>query len=77
MPTRKEEYEIKKLLKKGKVALNRLQCDWGDEKLQNLLYHYGLCKEDAIKLKKAVKILNHLGSFVTYLDVEMMKNITK
>ena len=77
MPTRKEEHEIKKLLNKGKVALNRLECDWSDEKLQTLLHHYGLCKEDAVKLKKAVKVLNGIGSFVNYSDVQKMKNISQ
>ncbi len=77
MPTRKEEHEIKKLLNKGKVALNRLNCSWDDEKLQSLLYNYGLCKSDAVKLKKAVKVLNGIGSFVNYSDVQRMKDITK
>jgi len=49
MPSRKEKHEIKKLLYKGKVALNKLTCTFDDEKLQNLLYYYNQCKEDTSK----------------------------
>jgi len=77
MPSRKEVHEIKKLLYKGKVALNKLTYSFDDEKLQNLLYYYNLCKEDVSKLKQAIKILNHIGAFVNYSDIQRMKEISQ
>ncbi len=77
MLSRKEEWERKKLLTKGKVSLNKLTCSFDDEKLQNLLYYYNLCKKDISKLKQAIKVLNHIGSFIHYSDVQKMKEISK
>ncbi len=72
----KKDLEIqKKLLRKGVKSLNRLTCNYSDSKLQELLYQYGMCKEDLVKLKKAIKVLNQLGTFVNYSDVQKMKSI--
>ncbi len=75
MPSRKEEHEIKKLLYKGKVTLNKLTCNFDDKNLQNLLYYYNLCKEDISKLKQAVKVLNGIGQYINYSDIENMRLI--
>lgn len=77
MRSKKEKHEIKKLLYKGKVALNKLTCSFDDNNLQNLLYYYNLCKEDVSKLKQAIKVLNHIGAFVNYSDIQKMKGINQ
>lgn len=75
MLSKKQEHKIKKLLNKGKVALNKFEYSFDDKNLQNLLYYYGLCKDDASKLKKAIKVLNNIDSFISYSDIQRMKEI--
>jgi len=53
--------EREKLLEKGIEYLNRLDCDWEDKALQELLFHYNECKEDLPKLKKAIFILSRMS----------------
>ena len=52
------EEEREKLLQKGVNYLNKLDCDWEDRDLQELLFHYNQCKEDLPQLKKAISIMS-------------------
>ncbi len=77
MLSKKKEHEIKKLLHKGKTILNKLNLSFDDKRLQNLLYNYNKCKDNPIKMKKAVKALNGIGSYINHSDLERMKIISE
>jgi len=68
---------IKKMLNKGRNSLNRLDHEWEDKELQELLYYYNLCKSNPKKLKKAIKILEGLWKYVNLRDIEEMKEISE
>ena len=67
---------IKKMLKKGADSLNRLEHEWEDKELQELLYYYNRCKSDPKKLREAIKVLSELGNYVNLSDIEEMKEIS-
>ena len=68
---------IKKMLTKGRDSLNKLEHEWEDRELQELLYYYNLCKENPEKLRKAIPILQALGKYVNLRDIEEMKWISE
>jgi len=68
---------IKKMLTKGRDALNKLEHEWEDRELQDLLYYYNLCKSNPKKLKEAIKVLQELGNYVNLSDIEELKNISE
>ena len=68
---------IKKMLTKGRDSLNKLEHEWDDKELQELLYYYNLCKKNPKKLKKAIVVLQELGKYVNLSDIEEIKNISE
>ena len=68
---------MKKMLNKGRESLNKLEHEWEDKNLQKLLYYYNLCKSNPKKLKKAIKVLNELSTYVNLYDIQEMKSISE
>lgn len=68
---------MKKMLNKGRDSLNKLEHEWENTNLQELLHYYNLCKSNPKKLKKAIKVLDELSTYVNIYDIQDMKAISQ